>query len=75
MKITAIKVSAVNIPTIKRYHIAVMGTITTTQSVVIEMFTDEGLVGIGETDPALAFTGESQQTAMTMLQHHLGPAV
>jgi L-alanine-DL-glutamate epimerase-like enolase superfamily enzyme len=75
MKITAIKVSAVNIPTIKRYHIAVMGTITTTQSVIIEMFTDEGLVGIGETDPALTFTGESQQTAMTMLQHHLGPAI
>jgi L-alanine-DL-glutamate epimerase-like enolase superfamily enzyme len=75
MKITAIKVSAVNIPTIKRYQIAVLGTVTTTESVIIEMFTDEGLVGIGETDPALAFTGESQRTAMTMLEHHLGPAV
>jgi muconate cycloisomerase len=41
----------------------------------VELFTDEGLVGIGETDPALAFTGESQQTVMAMLQHHLGPAV
>ena len=30
---------------------------------------------LGETDPALAFTGESQQTVMAMLQHHLGPAV
>lgn len=75
MKITALKISAVNIPTVKRYQIAVIGTITTTQSVIVEMFTDECLVGIGETDPALAFTGESQETVMTMLQHHLGPAV
>lgn len=75
MKITAIRVYAVNIPTLKTYHVAVMGTITSTQSVVIEMYTDEGLIGIGESDPSLAFTGESQQTVMTMLKHHLGPAV
>lgn len=75
MKITALKISAVNIPTLKSYHIAVMGTITSTQSIVLEMFTDQGLVGIGETDPALMFTGESQQTLMAMLRHHLGPAI
>lgn len=75
MKITAIRAYAVNIPTLKTYHVAVMGTITSTQSVVIEMHTDEGLIGIGESDPSLAFTGESQQTVMTMLKHHLGPAV
>ncbi len=75
MRITALKVSAVNIPTLKSYHIAVMGTINSTQSIIVEMFTDEGLVGIGETDPALMFTGESQHTVMTMLKHHLGPAI
>jgi L-alanine-DL-glutamate epimerase-like enolase superfamily enzyme len=75
MKITAIKVSAVNIPTTKSYHVAVLGTIRSTESVVLEMSTDAGLFGIGETDPALMFTGESQQTVMTMLKHHLGPAV
>ena len=75
MKITSIKVSAVNIPTIKSYHVALLGTIRSTESVVLEMFTDAGLVGIGETDPALMFTGESQHTVMTMLKHHLGPAV
>jgi L-alanine-DL-glutamate epimerase-like enolase superfamily enzyme len=75
MKITKIKVSAVNIPTAKTYHVAVMGSIASTQSVIIEVHTDEGLVGIGESDPSLAFTGESQQTVMTMLKHHLGPAV
>ena len=75
MKITAIKISAVNIPTLKTYYIAVAGSITSTQSVIVEVYTDEGLVGIGETDPAMVFTGESQQTVMTMLKHHLGPAV
>jgi len=75
MKITAIQVLAVNIPTVKSYHIAVMGTIDSTQSIIVKLFTDEGLVGIGETDPALMFTGESQQTVMTVLKHHLGPAV
>ena len=75
MKITAIRVYAVNIPTLKTYHVAVMGSITSTQSVVVEVYTDQGLTGIGESDPALAFTGESQQTVMTMLKYHLGPAV
>ncbi|KAA3647848.1 MAG: hypothetical protein DWQ07_02355 [Chloroflexi bacterium] len=75
MKINALKVTAVNIPLLKPYHIAVLGTVESTQSVIVEMHTDEGLIGIGESDPALMFTGESQQTVMTMLQHHLGPAV
>ena len=75
MKIIAIKANAVNIPTLKSYHIATLGIINSTQSVVVELHTDEGLVGIGETDPALMFTGESQQTVMTMLKHHLGPAI
>ena len=75
MKIIAIKANAVNIPTLKSYHIATLGIINSTQSVVVELHTDEGLVGIGETDPALMFTGESQQTVMTILKHHLGPAI
>lgn len=75
MKITAIKVYAVNIPTLKTYQVAVMGTITSTQSVIVEVFTDEGIVGIGESDPSLVFTGESQHTVMAMLEHHLGPVV
>ena len=75
MKITALKVTAVNIPLLKPYHIAILGTVESTQSVIVELHTDEGLIGIGESDPALMFTGESQQTVMTMLQQHLGPAI
>lgn len=60
MKITSIRVSAVNIPTIKSYHAALLGTITSTASVIVEIYNYQGLVGIGETDPALMFTGERQ---------------
>ena len=75
MKISRIKVSAVNIPLIKNYTISMVGTVSTSRSVVVELTTDEGLVGVGETDPDLMFSGESQQTVMTVLQHHLGPAL
>lgn len=75
MKITSIRVSAVNIPTIKSYHVAVLGAINSTASVIIVIHTDQEFVGIGETDPALMFTGESQQTVLTVLKHHLGPGV
>ena len=75
MQIIGLKIRAVNIPLIKPYTISLLGEVTTTRSVIVEVFTDQGLVGIGETDPELMFTGESQQTVMTMLTSHLGPAV
>jgi L-alanine-DL-glutamate epimerase-like enolase superfamily enzyme len=75
MKITRIKIRAVNIPLIKPYTVSGVGTLEETQSVVLELYTDQGLKGIGETDPELMFTGESQQTVVTVLREHLGPAV
>jgi L-alanine-DL-glutamate epimerase-like enolase superfamily enzyme len=45
VKIKAIKASAINIPTLKSYHVAVMGTVNSTQSVIVEVYTDEGLTG------------------------------
>lgn len=75
MQITGLKIRAVNIPLIKPYTISLLGEVTTTRSVIVEAFTDQGLVGIGETDPELMFIGESQQTGMTMLALHLGPTV
>ncbi len=75
MQITGLRIRAVNIPLIKPYTISLVGEVATTRSVIVEVFTDQGLVGIGETDPELMFSGESQQTVMTMLASHLGPAV
>ena len=45
MKFKAIKASAINIPTLKSYHVAVIGTFNSTQSVIVEVYTDEGLAG------------------------------
>ena len=66
MHLTGLKIRAVNVPLLKPYTISLVGEITTTRSIIVELFTDQGLVGIGETDPELMFTGESQQTVMTM---------
>ncbi len=53
MQITGLKIRAVNIPLIKPYTISLLGEVTTTRSVIVEIFTDQGLVGIGETDQSL----------------------
>ena len=75
MKIERISIHAVNIPLVKPYTISTVGTVTHTASVVVELFCDQGLIGVGETDPHPMFTGESQQTVITALKEHLGPAV
>ena len=75
MKITRIRVREVAIPLLKSYTISRVGTLTKTGSVVLEMDTDQGLTGVGESDPALMFTGESQHTVMAVLRHHLGPSI
>jgi L-alanine-DL-glutamate epimerase-like enolase superfamily enzyme len=75
VKITRIRVREVSVPLLKRYTVSRVGTLTQTASVVLEMDTDQGLTGVGESDPALMFTGESQYTVMAVLRHHLGPAI
>jgi len=75
MKIDNIRIRAVDIPLIKPYTISTVGTVRRTESVVVELFSDQGVTGIGETDPDLMFTGESQQTVISALKAHIGPAV
>ena len=75
MKISRIRVREVAIPLLKSYTVSRVGTVTQTGSVVLEMDTDQDLTGVGESDPALMFTGESQHTVMAILRHHLGPAI
>lgn len=43
--------------------------------VIIRMTADNGLVGIGESDPYPTFTYESPESVMEMIKGHLGPAV
>ncbi len=72
LKITRIRVREVAIPLLKSYTISRVGTLTETGSVVLEMDTDQGLTGVGESDPALMFTGESQHTVVVMWDNGRG---
>ncbi len=40
MKIIGLKIRAVNIPLIKPYTISLLGEVTTTRSVIVEVFTE-----------------------------------
>lgn len=43
--------------------------------VIVKVFTDEGIIGIGETDPWPPFTDETPETVMEVINHYLGPVL
>jgi L-alanine-DL-glutamate epimerase-like enolase superfamily enzyme len=45
------------------------------QCVILRLFSDSGLYGIGEADPYPTFTYESSETVLQILRQHLGPAI
>lgn len=58
MKITSIKVNEVSVPLIEPFRIS-LGVITHSRSAIVEVHTDEGLVGYGEGAPGILITGET----------------
>lgn len=73
MKITALKVSIEKIP-LKESFTITLGTIDYSHSVVVEMQTDEGIVGYGEGAPSPLITGETipgTVASLELLEHHL----
>lgn len=58
MKITDIKVKAVEVPLLEPFRIS-LGVITHAKSAVVAIETDEGLVGYGEGAPGILITGEN----------------
>ena len=58
MKITDIKVQTVDVPLIEPFRIS-LGVITHSQSAIVAVETDEGLVGYGEGAPGILITGEN----------------
>ena len=77
MRIAKIEVSSVRVDLSRPYITAdYKGQGMTTKScVVLRMTTDDGLCGLGESDPFLTFSYESPETVMQVIRHHLGPAV
>ncbi|MCG8483408.1 MAG: hypothetical protein MJA31_08885 [Clostridia bacterium] len=76
MKIKKIDVLHLSVPLKKPYKLSKLyGTLYTTEPVVVKITTDEGMVGVGETDPMPLFTGETAETAVTVIHNYLAPAL
>ncbi len=74
MKITKIEIIPVNIPLTRTLKTAV-GDWSTAEFVVIRMYTDAGIVGIGEVPPWIAVSRTSQQAIIAIIKNHIAPAI
>ncbi len=74
MKVERIEAHHVTIPLVTPYVLSrKYGTVTHSQAVVVRVFTECGLVGLGEADPLPPFTEESWAGVMGTLEHVLAP--
>ena len=74
MKVERIEVQHVTIPLVTPYVLSrKYGTVTHSQAVVVRVYTDQGLVGLGEADPLPPFTDECWAGVMGTLEHVLAP--
>lgn len=76
MRIKSIEVSLLKGEVTKPYISALAPEgMKTFESVLLRVTTDEGLVGLGETNPHPGFTAESPESVMQVLHNRVGPAV
>jgi len=74
MRIVKIEVFHIKVPLRRSYQLSkVIGTLQFTEPIILRAFTDEGIVGIGETDPLVPFTEESPESIKVCLKRYLGP--
>jgi muconate cycloisomerase len=74
MKVERIEAQHVTIPLGTPYVLSrKYGTVTHSHAVVVRLFTDQGLVGLGEADPLPPFTEESWAGVMGTIETVLGP--
>lgn len=74
MKITDIRVKAVEVPLVAPFRIS-LGVIDKAISCVVRVETDEGLVGYGEGAPGVLITGENREGTIASIKNHLAPAL
>jgi len=77
MKIIRIELFAVRVDLVQPYVTAdYKGQgISSKPCLIVQVFTDDGLCGLGESDPFPTFTYESPEAALEIIRCHLGPAV
>jgi L-alanine-DL-glutamate epimerase-like enolase superfamily enzyme len=74
MRIERIEAQHVTIPLVQPYVLSRRyGTVTHSHAVVVRLFTDQGLVGLGEADPLPPFTEESWAGVLGTLERVLAP--
>ncbi len=76
MKVTRIDAHHVVLPLVQPYKLSSRyGTVTEAHAVVVELHTDEGLVGLGEANPMPPFTQESWGSVFAAIRGYLGPGL
>jgi muconate cycloisomerase len=74
MKITKIKLSHISIPFVIPYKLSkTYGTLHEAHAVIIRVFTDEGIIGLGEADPMSPFTAETPASMMAVTRDVIAP--
>ena len=74
MKITKIEIIPVDIPFTKTLKTAI-GDWSTAEFVIIRMYTDAGIVGLGEVPPWMAVSRTSQGAIIEIIKNHIAPAI
>ena len=67
MKITDVKIQALQVPLAKPLHIS-LGMVTDAISALVTIETDEGITGYGEGSPGVLITGENLPGTMESLK-------
>ena len=74
MKITNLELSHISIPFAQPYKLSkTYGTLHEAHAVIFRVFTDEGIVGLGEADPMSPFTAETPASVMTVTRDMIAP--
>lgn len=76
MKITAVEVQSLKIPVVRLHQMAI-GTTSAQENVIVKVFTDEGVVGVGEAPHMVGHSqlGETPATVRVVLRIKLIPAI
>ncbi len=74
MKITKIESIPVRVPLKGEWRIS-SGARTHSDYVIVKVFTDEGIVGIGEASPVPRWAEETQGSIMYVLENMIGPSI
>ena len=74
MHIRKLELFHISIPFKVPYRLSkVYGTLDSAEAVILKVYTDQGLIGLGEADPMNPFTEETTGTVMAVLRDQIGP--